>query len=180
MKNLQKGFAIPIIIAIVALLAVGGGIYLYSNNKVSSPANVEPKIAVSQVDIDYMLGQVNEYVRIAKDKITKGNELLINISKKTEQITKPYEFVSAVKPNDPEVVKMTSTINAMKKIQKDMQDIVVYYEGLLVDLAEMETQIRSGQILRSDFLVYINETRQEMEAWEVTMQNNLSAISKLR
>jgi hypothetical protein len=34
MKNLQRGFAIPIVIAIVALLAVGGGIYIYKNKKV--------------------------------------------------------------------------------------------------------------------------------------------------
>ncbi len=34
MKNLQRGFAIPIIIAIVALLAVGGGVYVFTNKEV--------------------------------------------------------------------------------------------------------------------------------------------------
>ncbi len=34
MKNLQKGFAIPIIIAVIALLAVGGGVYIYNSNQV--------------------------------------------------------------------------------------------------------------------------------------------------
>ena len=38
MKNLQKGFAVPILIAIVALLVIGGGIYFYQKNQL-------PKIA---------------------------------------------------------------------------------------------------------------------------------------
>ncbi|MDD5050291.1 MAG: hypothetical protein PHV93_00935 [Candidatus Pacebacteria bacterium] len=32
MKNLQKGFVVPLLIAFIALLAIGGGIYLYSKN----------------------------------------------------------------------------------------------------------------------------------------------------
>jgi hypothetical protein len=37
MKNQQKGFIVPLLIAIVALLAVGGGVYVYENNKVEAP-----------------------------------------------------------------------------------------------------------------------------------------------
>ena len=40
MKNLQKGFAIPLIIAVIAILAIGGGIYVYQNKKVEVPAVV--------------------------------------------------------------------------------------------------------------------------------------------
>lgn len=40
MKNSQKGFAIPIIIAILALLVVGGGSYIYTNKKVEAPINI--------------------------------------------------------------------------------------------------------------------------------------------
>lgn len=40
MKKLQKGFAIPILIAIVALLVLGGGAYIYTNNKVEAPADI--------------------------------------------------------------------------------------------------------------------------------------------
>jgi hypothetical protein len=35
MKNNQKGFAVPLIIAIVAIVAIGVGIYAYDNNKSS-------------------------------------------------------------------------------------------------------------------------------------------------
>ena len=32
MKNLQKGFVVPLLIAIIAVLAIGGGVYYYSKN----------------------------------------------------------------------------------------------------------------------------------------------------
>jgi hypothetical protein len=38
MKNLQKGFVVPLIIAIVAVLTIGGGIY-YSQKKSEVPSN---------------------------------------------------------------------------------------------------------------------------------------------
>jgi len=41
MKNLQKGFAIPLIIAIIAVLAIGGGVYFYKNKKSEAPAIVD-------------------------------------------------------------------------------------------------------------------------------------------
>ena len=38
MKNFQKGFAMPLIIAIIALLVIGGGaIYFYTQNKSTAP-----------------------------------------------------------------------------------------------------------------------------------------------
>jgi hypothetical protein len=40
MKNLQKGFVIPLVIAIIALLVVGGGAYVYVNQKsINIPKN---------------------------------------------------------------------------------------------------------------------------------------------
>ncbi len=43
MKNLQKGFAIPIIIAIIALL-VAGGAYVYNNKKAEAPVVNIPEV----------------------------------------------------------------------------------------------------------------------------------------
>jgi hypothetical protein len=40
MKNLQKGFAVQIIIMLVALLVVGGGVYIYKSNKVETPVSI--------------------------------------------------------------------------------------------------------------------------------------------
>jgi len=37
MKN-QKGFVVPLLIAIIAVLVIGGGVYVYKNKKVKAPA----------------------------------------------------------------------------------------------------------------------------------------------
>ncbi len=54
MKNLQKGFVLPLIIAIIAVLAVGGGVYVYQNKKTESPVSAVDKSSVgpSQSEID--------------------------------------------------------------------------------------------------------------------------------
>ncbi|MEI8327732.1 MAG: hypothetical protein WCG02_01180 [Candidatus Taylorbacteria bacterium] len=36
MKDSQKGFVVPLLIAIIALLVVGGGVYVYQNNRTES------------------------------------------------------------------------------------------------------------------------------------------------
>ena len=33
MKNTKRGFIVPLLIAIIAVLAIGGGVYLYTQNK---------------------------------------------------------------------------------------------------------------------------------------------------
>lgn len=58
MKNLQAGFAIPIIIAVMALLAVGGGVFVYTSNKVEAPASVPDIIDnVPPVTSDDIIGK---------------------------------------------------------------------------------------------------------------------------
>ena len=41
MKNSQKGFVVPILLVIVALLVIGGGVYVYENKKVEVPVVVD-------------------------------------------------------------------------------------------------------------------------------------------
>lgn len=40
MKNSQRGFVIPLLLALIAVLLVGGGIYVYENKKTEAPAVV--------------------------------------------------------------------------------------------------------------------------------------------
>jgi len=51
MKNyqLQKGFVIPLILAIVALLAIGGGVFVYESKKVEAPDISAPIDVPTQV-----------------------------------------------------------------------------------------------------------------------------------
>src|SRR3989338_1463750 len=41
MKNSQKGFVLPIFLAIIALLVIGGGVYVYENKKAEVPVIVD-------------------------------------------------------------------------------------------------------------------------------------------
>lgn len=41
MKDNQKGFIVPILLAIIALLVLGSGAYIYQNKKVKTPAPVD-------------------------------------------------------------------------------------------------------------------------------------------
>ena len=38
MKNLQKGFVVPLLLGIIALLVIGGGVYIYQNKKAEVPS----------------------------------------------------------------------------------------------------------------------------------------------
>ena len=40
MKNKQKGFIVPLLIAIIVVLAIGGGVYVYENKKTEAPVPV--------------------------------------------------------------------------------------------------------------------------------------------
>lgn len=40
MKNTQKGFVMPLLLALIAVLLVGGGVYVYENKKVEVPTTV--------------------------------------------------------------------------------------------------------------------------------------------
>ena len=175
MKNQQAGFIGVMIIAIVALALVVGAFYLYSNDKFDF-FSTEPEIVVSQEDTDYMLEKVDEYIKIANGKITKGNDLLKNISTEFESNKVAYELAVSAKPNDPKVIEMVEMVTLMKKIQTDMQDAVESYEELLGELEEKETQINAGQISKDDFSSYISETRQEMEEMEAAILGNVTKL----
>ncbi len=41
MKNSQKGFIVPLSIAVIALLVIGGSVYIYKNKKVEAPVIVD-------------------------------------------------------------------------------------------------------------------------------------------
>jgi hypothetical protein len=47
MKNSQKGFVVPLLIAIIALLVIGGGVYIYENKKAEAPTVLNQAFEVS-------------------------------------------------------------------------------------------------------------------------------------
>ena len=49
MKNNQKGFIVPLLLAIIALLVIGGGVYIYQNKKAEAPAQT-PSVNTQQTN----------------------------------------------------------------------------------------------------------------------------------
>src|SRR3989344_2641973 len=47
MKNSQKGFVVPLLVGIIALLVIGGGVYIYENKKVETPVVVDNTVQQS-------------------------------------------------------------------------------------------------------------------------------------
>ncbi len=47
MKNSQKGFVVPLLVAIIAVLAIGGGVYVYETKKVETPAPIDLQVEQS-------------------------------------------------------------------------------------------------------------------------------------
>jgi len=45
MKNIQKGFFVPIIIIFIVLLTIGGIVYIYTYNRVEAPINIPEDIS---------------------------------------------------------------------------------------------------------------------------------------
>jgi hypothetical protein len=47
MKNSQKGFLVPLVLAVIAVIAIGASIYTYNNKEVTTPATLDTKKVVS-------------------------------------------------------------------------------------------------------------------------------------
>ncbi|OGI94213.1 hypothetical protein A3A03_00980 [Candidatus Nomurabacteria bacterium RIFCSPLOWO2_01_FULL_40_18] len=71
MKNLQKGFVVPLLIAIIAVLVVGGGVYVYSNKKSEVPA----------VDVGTQQADKNQQVVNQQNSINKKPTNVVNATK---------------------------------------------------------------------------------------------------
>lgn len=39
MKNSRKGFIVPVLLAIIGLLVIGGGVYIYQDKKAEAPVS---------------------------------------------------------------------------------------------------------------------------------------------
>ncbi|MBU1017007.1 hypothetical protein KJ678_02475 [Patescibacteria group bacterium] len=50
MKNSQKGFIVPLLLVIIAVLVVGGGVYIYENKKIEAPVVIDTETESSNQD----------------------------------------------------------------------------------------------------------------------------------
>lgn len=80
MKNNQKGFIVPLLIAVIALLAIGGGIYVYNNKKTEAPAVVDTGTQQTNAQtqkINQSTTLTPEQQKALEDAYTKGKNASI-------------------------------------------------------------------------------------------------------
>jgi len=94
MKNSQKGFVVPLLVAIIAVLVIGGGVYVYENKKVEIPAVVDSAIQQSN-----QIQQTDTQNSIVTDQ---QNNLVTKTSSATNQVVaKPS--ITVISPNGQEI-----------------------------------------------------------------------------
>jgi len=112
MKTTQKGFVIPLLIGIIAILVAGGGAYVYTHKEeatiVSSQPMDESLVSSSSIDmIDYGyagndLRQISD-ITIKSSNAKKNNEIFIETQKYQKRLTKDQSFAMSNKAIDRKV-----------------------------------------------------------------------------
>ncbi len=103
MKNSKKGFIIPLLLVIIAVLVVGGGVYVYKNKKAEVPAIVD----TGAQPVNQNQQQTNTQTPPVS---TKKNAPDNPSSNTTEKITSTEPFITILSPNGGEVYKAGDSI----------------------------------------------------------------------
>lgn len=74
MKNSQKGFIVPLLLVVIALLVVGGGVYVYKNKKVEKPIVIDTE--TKQIDQNQQKTDTQTPPVVAKEKTSSGGSVL--------------------------------------------------------------------------------------------------------
>jgi len=81
MKNAQNGFAIIPLVIVLALLVIGGGVYMYINKKVETPVTADTRTQQSnqiQQQVDTQTPPVNTQINTSnKNQTTRDKEIFI-------------------------------------------------------------------------------------------------------
>lgn len=96
MKNLQKGFIVPTLLVIIALLVIGGGSYIYLKNTKDQPLPVKPMNEDTRSDLDNKINLDSTSREFVGTWITAGNDFMyaeLNLFETGEFKEKSY-FVS--------------------------------------------------------------------------------------
>jgi len=88
MKN-QKGFIVPLAILIIVLVALGGGMYVYSQNKGLSPNSTESQNLANQTrtksDSKISVNVVNTRIKGDLEALKQSAEVVLNKTNKSYQ-----------------------------------------------------------------------------------------------
>ena len=108
MKNSQKGFVIPSMIVIVALIVVGGAVYLYNSNQTVIPS-------IPADDFDW--SSVTDVEDVENDKIdhTSSSADIIN-NESDNSVTPPVEQEQVIEAETNEDIEYETFNNTLGKV----------------------------------------------------------------
>ena len=110
MKNSQKGFVVPLLIVIIAVLVVGGGIYVYENKKAEVPATVDSTVKQSnpiQQETNTPSAPVITHQNIPNNSLVKTTPPATNVV-----VTPGLKIIS---PNGGDVIDITKPLTVSFK-----------------------------------------------------------------
>lgn len=116
MKNLQKGFMAPILLVIVALLVIGGGVYVYKNKKIETTPVVDTGTQQTNTQAPQVTNQENPTNNKSVNAPTPEGKVKIS------WVSNPPKLaaISAKKNN-----QTTTSVSAMCLPGTDCQDTIV-------------------------------------------------------
>lgn len=127
MKNLQKRFVTPLLIAVIALLIIGGGIYLYMNKKVVLPVVVDTETQLSN-----QVQQVNtsSWKTYSNASLSFQYPTLLSLKQDNDTVTlshsiayKHYDF-GDMKGDQPPLERFTDFYISFKVFNKNLKELV--------------------------------------------------------
>jgi hypothetical protein len=157
--NNQKGFIVPLLIAIIAVLLIGGGVYIYSNEKVEAPIVVDTNVPTQATSTQATSTQTSDWKTYTNTQygfsFSYPSDVLStpvenNVNGRI-QITAPYLSTGPIDSNKVElgeVVKPGLLVVVLKDNQYNQEDT---YEKRVTDYSgvagtEMYNKINiSGQ-----------------------------------
>ena len=122
MKKSQRGFAGVLIIIIIAVLAIGGGVYIYTNNKVEAPTdvlNVVNNVATTTGVSDKSSFKNQDEQNAARERARLNSEIIVS--------EKP--LIKVIYPNGGETLNEGDTV----QIKWSTKDIKKTLDIKLVD-----------------------------------------------
>ncbi|MGB8815695.1 MAG: hypothetical protein WCC74_00430 [Minisyncoccia bacterium] len=88
MKNLkQKGFIVPVLLVVIALLVIGGGVYIYKNKKVEVPAVVDNGTQQTNTQTQPVNTKTNTSKTDVNFSVSGNNLSVINNGKVTQTLS---------------------------------------------------------------------------------------------
>lgn len=142
MKNSQKGFIVPALLVIIALLVIGGGVYVYENKKTKAPTTVDtinqrantqtPPVTIqnngntlknkAQAD----LFQV--YIKESNELVTELTEILTVVSNSSN--------LEVINQKKKEAKNILLSINSLYIPSVDFSDLLIKRKNLISRLAD--------------------------------------------